>query len=256
MVLAGANFALHYAALHGRLKAYLTNPEFRFYISVIGIAVCAAAVSVIGVYGLGPGIRHAAFQVVSIMTTTGYTTQDFNVWPTVIRLLLLVLMFIGGCAGSTGGGIKNIRIFVLLKHAHVELRRLLHPQAIIPLRVGGRPVKDSIVQSVLAFFVLYIGIFVLASLIMTAIFSTMPKAIEPAQAAHAVTSDNMLVTAVSSVAATLNNIGPGLSHVGPGDPRAYSWIPAAGKIVLTICMLIGRLEVFTVVFLFLPWFYR
>jgi trk system potassium uptake protein TrkH len=244
MILAGANFALHYAALHGRLKIYATNPEFRFYISAIAISVVIAAISIVGMYGLGPAVRHAAFQVVSIITTTGYTTQDYNIWPAVIRLLLLVLMFFGGCAGSTGGGIKSIRIFVLLK------------QAVIPLRVGGRPVKDSMVQSVLAFFVLYMGIFVLASLVMTAIFSTMPKAIEPIRAEHAVTSDNVLITAVSSVAATLNNIGPGLSHVGPGDPRAYSWIPAAGKIVLTICMLIGRLEVFTVVFIFLPWFYR
>jgi trk system potassium uptake protein TrkH len=133
---------------------------------------------------------------------------------------------------------------------------LLHPQAVIPLRVGGRPVKDSVVQSVLAFFILYIGIFVLASLIMTAILTNAPRAIEPVPGQAAVSSDTMLVTAVSSVAATLNNIGPGLGHVGPGDPRAYSWIPAAGKVVLTMCMLIGRLEVFTVVFLFLPWFYR
>jgi trk system potassium uptake protein TrkH len=256
MLMAGANFALHYAALHGRLRAYTRDPEFLFYSVVVVIAVLVTAGCIVHILGVGSALRSGAFQVVSIITTTGYTTRDFNVWPGVIRLLLLVLMFFGGCAGSTGGGIKNIRVFVLLKHAHVELRRLLHPQAIIPLRLGGRPVKESIVQSVLAFFVLYVGIFVLASLCMTAILNSDPDAIEPGPGPAGVSSDTVLVTAASSVAATLNNIGPGLGHVGPGDPRAYSWIPPAGKVLLTMCMLIGRLEVFTVVFLFLPSFYR
>jgi trk system potassium uptake protein TrkH len=192
--------------------------------------------------------------VVSITTTTGYTTQNFNVWPIVTRLVLLVLMFIGGCAGSTGGGMKNIRILLLLKHAGTEMKRALHPQAVIPVRLGGQAVKNRVVQSVLGFAVLYVVVFVVASLVMGGVLMAWPDAIDPA--GEDVSSDTAMVTAFSSVAATLNNIGPGLGHVGPGDVRAFSWVPDAGKVVLILCMLIGRLEVFSVLLLFAPWFHR
>ena len=254
MVLAGTNFALHYAGLRGRLKAYLRSGEFVFYVGVLAGAVLLVWVVMAGRLGAGGGLRSAAFQVVSIMTTTGYATADFNLWPVMVRLGLVVLMFFGGCAGSTGGGIKHVRILLLIKHAGIEMRRLLHPQAVLPVRLDGRPVKDRVVQSIQAFVVLYIGIFVVASLVMTAVLLIWPASIAPD--GQEVTSDTVMVTAVSSVAATLNNIGPGLGHVGPGEIRAYSWMPPAGKIVLTLCMLIGRLEVFTVLLLFVPWFYR
>ena len=255
MVLAGANFALHYAGLRGRLKAYIQNREFMFYVGVMALATAIIAAMLSGVLGFGEAIRQSAFQVVSLTTTTGYTTSDYNLWPIFARLGLVVLMFFGGCAGSTGGGIKSIRVFLLIKHAGVEMRRLLHPQAVIPVRLGSMPVKDRVVQSVQAFAILYIGIFMVASLVMTGVLMTWPDSIE-ANPAQPVSSDTRVITAVTAVAATLNNIGPGLGHVGPGDTRAYSWVPPAGKILLVFCMLIGRLEVFTVVLLFTPWFYR
>ncbi|HDZ20649.1 MAG TPA: TrkH family potassium uptake protein [Phycisphaerae bacterium] len=254
MVLAGTNFALHYAGLHGRLKAYLKNGEFMFYVGVLAGAVLLVWAVMASRMGVGGALRRAAFQVVSITTTTGYTTANFDVWPVMVRLGLVVLMFFGGCAGSTGGGIKHVRVLLLIKHAGIELRRLLHPQAILPVRLNGRPVKDRVIQSIQAFVVLYIGIFVVASIVMTGVLLIWPASMAPD--GQEVTSDTVMVTAVSSVAATLNNIGPGLGHVGPGEIRGYSWVPPVGKIVLTFCMLIGRLEVFTVLLLFVPWFYR
>jgi len=254
MLLAGANFALHYAGLHGRLRAYIRNGEFMTYFGFLAGGTLLATVLLAGRTGPGEALRQAAFHVVSITTTTGYTTQNFDVWPIVIRLVLLVLMFVGGCAGSTGGGMKNIRILLLIKHAGTEMRRMLHPQAVIPVRLDGKAVKDRIIQSVQAFAVLYVLVFVAASVAMTCVLLVWPDAIDPAGAE--VSSDTAMVTAVSSVAATLNNIGPGLGHVGPGDVRAYSWVPPAGKVVLILCMLIGRLEVFSVLLLFAPWFHR
>ncbi len=256
MLLAGANFALHYAGLRGRLKVYIQDREFLFYIGVIATAIVIVTALLAVQYDLVSALRRAAFQVVSITTTTGYTTDDFNLWPIVVRLGLVVLMFFGGCAGSTGGGMKSIRVFLMIKHAGVEMRRLLHPQAVIPVRLGDRPVNDRVIQSVQAFMFLYIAIFVVASLMMTGVLLGSPGSIEPGDPPSAVSSDTTLVTAVSSVAATLNNIGPGLGHIGPGDTRAYSWVPPLGKIILMMCMLTGRLEVFTVVLLFVPWFYR
>lgn len=254
MILAGTNFALHYAGLRGKLKAYLRNGEFMFYICVLAVAALLVAVLLAGRMGVGGALRSATFQVVSITTTTGYTTADFNVWPVIVRLGLLVLMFFGGCAGSTGGGIKHVRVFLLIKHAGIEMRRLLHPQAVLRVRLNGRPVKDRVIQSIQAFVVLYIGIFVVASILMAAVLFIWPASMAPD--GQDVSSDTVMVTAVSSVAATLNNIGPGMGHVGPGETRAYAWVPPVGKIILTLCMLIGRLEVFTVLLLFVPWFYR
>jgi trk system potassium uptake protein TrkH len=254
MLLAGANFALHYAGLRGKLGAYLRNGEFLMYLGVLTVATLLIAIILGQRTGAWEGLRQSAFQVVSITTTTGYTTQNFNVWPIVTRLVLLVLMFIGGCAGSTGGGMKNIRILLLLKHAGTEMKRALHPQAVIPVRLGGQAVKNRVVQSVLGFAVLYVVVFVVASLVMGGVLMAWPDAIDPA--GEDVSSDTAMVTAFSSVAATLNNIGPGLGHVGPGDVRAFSWVPDAGKVVLILCMLIGRLEVFSVLLLFAPWFHR
>lgn len=255
MLLAGANFALHYAALRGKVLAYLRNGEFLTYLGFLGGGTVLIGLLLLTQTSLGTGFRQAAFQVVSLTTTTGFTTADYNLWPIVTRLTLLILMFVGGCAGSTGGGMKNIRILLLFKHAGTEMRRLLHPQAVIPVRLGGQAVKNRVIQSVQAFVMLYLVVFVAASLIMAGVLMAWPEAIQ-SDPETPVASDVAMVTAVSSVAATLNNIGPGLAHVGPGDVRAYSWIPPLGKVVLILCMLIGRLEVFSVLLLFAPLFYR
>lgn len=256
MVLAGVNFALHYAALHGRPIQYLRDREFLFYLAVLIVAAAGVAALLAGTLGPGEAARQAVFQVVSIQTTTGFATANFDAWPVLARLGLVVLMFIGGCGGSTAGGMKSVRIVVLLKHALVEMRRMLHPQAVIPVRLGKDAVKGNIVQGIQAFAVVYVVVFVVASMAMAGVLLAWPAAMSPAGTGAPATSDTALVTAFTSVAATLNNVGPGLGRVGPYDADGFSWVPAAGKVVLVLCMLIGRLEVFTVVLLFTPWFYR
>jgi trk system potassium uptake protein TrkH len=238
MFLAGANFTLHYFALRGRLSVFWKDEEFRFYswVTLIGTATVMVILLSGNAYdSLGEALRFSAFQVVSILTTTGFVTADFEKWPAYTQLLLLVLMFVGGCAGSTGGGMKNIRILLLARQAGSEIRRLLHPRAVIVPRVGGKVVEREAINSVTVFFIVYMALFVGASLVMTALGLD-------------------LVSGISSVAATLGNIGPGLGIVGPMDN--YAAIPAAGKWVLSFCMLLGRLELFTVLMLFVPGTWR
>lgn len=238
MFLAGANFVLHLLALRGDLGAWWRDEEFRFYTKITGSAVLAAAAFLFlsGTYeSISDALRFGAFQVVSILTTTGFVTADYEQWPFFIQYLLLLLMFVGACAGSTGGGIKNMRIMVLVRHVKAELQRLLHPKAIITVRVGGRVLEREIISSVTAFFVMYIGLFALSVLLMTALGLD-------------------VLTAVASVAATIGNIGPGLGTVGPAEN--YAHIPATGKWILSFCMLLGRLEIYTVMMIFVPGTWR
>jgi trk system potassium uptake protein TrkH len=238
MFLAGANFTLHYFALRGRLSVFWKDEEFRFYtwITLFGTATVMAIHLAGNAYSsAGDALRFSAFQVVSILTTTGFVTADFEKWPAYTQLLLLVLMFVGGCAGSTGGGMKNIRILLLAKQAGAEIRRLLHPRSVIVPRIGGKVVEREAMNSVAVFFVVYMALFVGASLFMAGLGLD-------------------LVSAISSVAATLGNIGPGLGIVGPMDN--YAAVPQAGKWILSACMLLGRLELFTVLMLFVPGTWR
>ncbi len=234
MFIAGANFALHYMVLKGNLKAWWKDPEFKFYTGVIVFSVFTATLFLfLGHYydSFIDSLRYASFQVVSIITTTGYTTADYEKWPVYIQTLLLVLMFVGGCAGSTGGGIKNIRILILLKRAYIELYKLVHPRAVISMKVGENNVDDKVVNAITAFFFIYIAVFSICTLIMSAM------GLDP-------------LSAIASVAATLCNIGPGLGSVGPADN--YAHIPSAGKWLLSFCMLLGRLELYTVLVLLVP----
>ncbi len=234
MFLAGANFALHYMMLKGKPGSWWKDSEFRFYtlLTVGAIVTVVLFLTLSGTYDNAfQALRDAAFQVVSILTTTGYVTVDYELWPFYTQALLFVFMFIGGCAGSTGGGMKNIRIMVVLKQVRQELFRLLHPRAVIPLRIGGIIVGRDAIGAITCFFVLYVTLFAVFSVIMGALGMD-------------------VMTAMASVAATLGNIGPGLGAVGPTDN--YAAIPPAGKWVLSLCMLLGRLEIFTVFMLFLP----
>ena len=237
MLIAGANFTLHYKVLHGNLKSLLKDREFLFYIGVILVSILIVTTQLhIYIYqSILTALRYASFQVVSIVTTTGFATTDFDQWPTLSKSILIILMFIGGCAGSTGGAIKNIRILILLKKAAREFQKILHPHAITPIYIGDKKISDEIVSNITSFFLLYIMIFIFSSLIMTALGLDM-------------------VSALSSVAATLGNVGPGLGLVGPA--KNYAFIPPLGKIVLSICMLLGRLEIYTVLILVLPEFWR
>jgi trk system potassium uptake protein TrkH len=238
MFLAGTNFVLHLLVLRGDLGAWWRNEEFRFYVKLLAVAVLLAAAFLFssGTYEeLSDSIRYGAFQVVSIVTTTGFVTADFGLWPNFLQYLLLLLMFVGGCAGSTVGGIKSMRIMVLVKHVKAELQRLLHPRAIFTVRIGGKVLEREVISSVTAFFVMYIGLFALAALAMAALGLDVQ-------------------TAIASAAAAIGNIGPALGSVGPSSN--YAHIPAAGKWILSFCMLLGRLEIYTVMMLFLPGTWR
>ncbi|NQT91149.1 MAG: TrkH family potassium uptake protein [Lentisphaerae bacterium] len=237
MFLAGANFSLHYRALRGQPIVFLRDPEFRFY-ALVWFASCLIISFNVwhSAYdSAGTALRAGFFQGTSIMTTTGYCTEDFNLWPAASRFLLVLLMFVGGCGGSTGGGVKAVRCFVVLKKIGRELQRVMRPQAAVRIRLGSELLSDNVVSNIAAFVIIFVGVFALASLVMT--FYT-PD----------------LVTATSSVAATLGNIGPGLAAVGATE--TYAFIPAPGKLVLTLCMLLGRLELYTVLVLLLPSFWR
>ena len=238
MFLAGANFSLHYLALTGRWRAYHKDEEFRFYASIVLVCVLILAGVLISI-NFYPAwhdtVRHTVFQVVSILTTTGFGTSDYLSWPPIAHALLLVLMTIGGCAGSTGGGIKVMRVFILLRHAKLELKKMLHPRGVFTLWFNNRAISPSLLTNVLGFFLLYMVVYIAGVLILTF-------------------GGRDIVTSVGATAATLGNIGPGLGLVGPTSNYAFfmDW----EKWLLVLFMLIGRLEIFTVLVLFLPGAWR
>ncbi len=237
MFLAGANFALHFRALRGNVKSYWKDPEFKFYLSaVIGSAAVLLIFNSPKLFdSAGSQIRHTLFQTVSIMTTTGYGTHDFEIWSSTGQFLLLTLMFVGGMAGSTGGGMKNMRVFLLIKQARMELRHLVHPRGIFPVRLGEKVISDDVMKNIFGFFLLYMMLFFFGAVVMT--FMKLD-----------------FVSAIGASAACLNNIGPGLGAVGPTDN--YAAVPLLGKWVLAGLMLVGRLEVYTVVILFSRSYWR
>jgi len=237
MFLAGANFALHYRFLKGGYKGYWLDREFRFYLTLILLGIGIVFLYLLSQLGGGWGHRleDAAFQVVSIMTTTGYATADFGVWPPFCQYFLVLLMFVGGCAGSTGGGMKCIRIMLLYKYVQQELRKIIHPHAVIAVKLGEENISSSVLNGILGMIILFLAIFVLASIAMTFLGLD-------------------IITSISAVAATLGNIGPGLAKVGPTEH--YAHLPAIGKGILIFCMLAGRLEVYTIVILIFPEFWR
>lgn len=234
MVVAGANFALHFWMLRGEQKRLLRNPEFRLYICIISCATLLITIMLWHSSGIH-AIRLALFQVVSILTGTGFTTANFDAWSSTARMILFVLMFVGGCAGSTSGGIKVVRILLLAKYGYRELFRSLHPRAILPIRLGRKMVPQNAMESILSFFILYILIFAVASLIMSALGMD-------------------VVSAMSAVATTLGNVGPGFNMIGPA--MHFGDVHPLGKLVLLLCMWIGRLEIFTVIVLLIPDFWK
>ncbi len=238
MYLAGVNFSLHYRALRGHPRSMLGDEEWRFFtlllVAVTLILVIAHLIA--GTYeSLEGTFRASLFQVVSIGTTTGYATADYVIWPAVTQALLLFLMFVGGMAGSTGGGMKTLRLWAALKQGVVELRKHLHPRAVIVTRVGGSVVGEGVMLNILAFMLLFVGSFVVGAVLLAALGVD-------------------LVTAAGASAAAIGNIGPGLGGVGPVEN--YAWMPGMGKVVLSLLMLMGRLEIYTVLVLFHPEFWR
>jgi len=236
MFIAGTNFSLSYAAVIGKPMKLIKDEEFRFYLS---ITLTVSALIALGLYFEGSmveqSIRDALFTVTSILTTTGYATADYILWTPFLKMLVLMIMFVGGSAGSTGGGIKVVRILLLIKNSYHELKRLIHPNAVINVKYNRRRVPSKIVTNVMAFLVLYVGVFVCSVIIMSI---CMPD----------------IDSAISSVATTLGNIGPGFGNIGPTEN--FSSLPDWSKWFLSFLMLLGRLELFTVLILFSKAFWK
>ena len=237
MFFAGTNFTISYLMLKGKFKTAFKDEEFRYY----GFFVLFFTLLIsIGIYfssslGIEQAFRDSLFQVVSIITTTGYATADYLQWTPVLTVLIFAVFFFGGSAGSTGGGIKIMRIVLLIKNSYYELRRMLHPHAIIPVRFNNHSVDAKIITNVLAFFMLYFIIFGFSVII----FSFMEPDLE---------------SAMGAVATSLGNIGPGLGNVGPAEN--FYHVKPLGKWFLSFLMLLGRLELFTVLVLFSPTFWK
>lgn len=237
MFLAATNFTLHYFALHRRFREIWRSEEFRKYLYLL--LAFTAVIATVKIFQtelpVEKEIRDSLFQVVSIVSTTGFVTTDYMIWPSSLWFLIFLLMFVGGMAGSTGGGIKVVRQLLLIKNASLELKRTIHPHAIIPVRLDNKPLPQETIYKVMAFFQIYILVFVIGA-----------------------TSLSLLgldfETAIGASISSLGNIGPGLGTVGAFGN--YSQVPTLGKWVLSILMMLGRLELFTVLILFSPAFWR
>lgn len=236
MIVSGVNFSLYYDLLKRRWKQVLMNSELRMYLGILVVSVLLISINLYGtVYtNLGETLKQALFQVSSIMTTTGYATADFDLWPSFSKVILFVLMFVGGSAGSTAGSVKVVRLVVAGKVIKREISRTLHPQATTPITLNGRVLSTQTVQGVVSFYLAYFAVFIIGSLVISL------EGLDP-------------FSAMSAVAATLGNIGPGFGAVGP--TRTYALFSPASKLLLSFLMLLGRLELLTVLVIFTPSFW-
>jgi trk system potassium uptake protein TrkH len=235
MIVAGANFALHFQLLRGRASRLLKDREFRLYVGILAAATILIATDLL-VQGhqtnVLTSLRLALFQSSSMMTTTGFATANFDIWPNFSRALLFLLMFVGGCSGSTGGSVKVVRIMIVAKKLGTDLKRLVQPYAVLPVRVGKRAIPDDVVTSVTTFFILFLVCFAAGGLLLGLMGLD-------------------LVSAFSASAACLGNIGPGLGDVGP--VQNYAALPAPAKLILLVLMIVGRLELYTMLVLIYLW---
>jgi trk system potassium uptake protein TrkH len=230
MLLFGVNFSCYYLLLIRQFRSVFRDEELRLYLGVVAVSVVAIAINVRGFYDtLGETVRHAAFQVASIVTTTGFATTDFDLWPSFSKTILLCLMVIGACAGSTGGGFKCGRLVLLLKGLRRNIRQVLYPQRVETVRVNGRTVEERVLENTNAYLAAYVVILVLSIVV--------------------VSLDGFSITTnLSAVLSCFNNIGPGLDQVGP--TCNYAGYSVLSKLVLTLDMLAGRLEIFPMLVLF------
>ncbi|HEX9665671.1 MAG TPA: TrkH family potassium uptake protein [Thermodesulfobacteriota bacterium] len=238
MIIGGTNFILQYGLLRGNYKKLVNNPEFRFYIFLNIFAVLIVSLDTwrSNYPTFIEALRYSSFQVISIGTTTGFATANFDIWPSFSKWTLLILMFFGACAGSTSGAIKDIRVMVLFKKGYREIYKLIYPKAIVPIRIGKDPLSEDAVSSIASFFLLYIFIFLIGSLLVMAI-------------------ENLdIPTAISACATTMGNVGPGFGKLGPVEH--FGHLSSSTKVILSLLMLIGRLELFTILVLFTPAFWK
>lgn len=237
MVLSGLNFALHFTAFRARnVAVYLRDSETKVYLGIL-LATLTVTIATLLHYQVfehaSDTLTQGVVQVISIATTTGFTTTDFSLWPTFLPIMLILVSTAGGCAGSTAGGMKIVRMILLCKQGSREISKLVHPNALMPIKLDGKAVADNVINAVWGFLALYIICYVLLLML------TLASGLDP-------------VSAFSAVSACLNNLGPGLGEVA----QNYASVSSMGKIVLTFAMLLGRLELFTLLVLFTPVFWK
>ena len=236
MVGAGVNFVLYYKITAGRFTSVGRDGELRVYLSIFVVSSVVAAFVLRESYGsFGEGLRYGAFQVASILTTTGYATADFAAWPYLAQIVLFTLMFVGGCSGSTGGGIKVVRVVTMIKQGWNEMRYLVYPRGVFMIRLSGERMRKDIVYAISGFVMLYVTILLITTMVVAA-------------------AGNDILTSLTTALATLGNIGPGFGAVGPTEN--YAFFPAWLKVYLTFVMMLGRLEIYTVLVLFTGRFWR
>ncbi|MFW5806238.1 MAG: TrkH family potassium uptake protein [Spirochaetota bacterium] len=238
MVAAGINFVMYFRLVTGRFTGILRDSELRFYLAVFALAALTGAISLYtsGVYDrFATSLRFGAFQAASILTTTGYATADFAAWPALSKAVLFMLMFVGGCSGSTGGGIKVVRVATLIKQGFNEMRYLLHPRGVFNLKLNGETIRKNVVYAISGFVFLYVLVLLIISLVVAS-------------------GGYELLTSFSTALVTLGNIGPGFGLVGPAEN--YAFYQDYIKWFLSFAMMLGRLELFTVLIVFTPFFWR
>ena len=235
MMLAGINFSLYFLLFTGHIKDILMNSEFKAYIKIILVATIAIAISIMGQYGFFNAFRHSFFQVTSIITTTGFASADYDTWSAFPKMVILTLMFIGGCSGSTAGGIKVIRWLILKKQAKNEMSRLLFPHGIFSIQLDGRPGRKDVVYSIAGFIYCYFILTLITAFV-------------------AVFDGADLTSSITAALALVGNVGPGFARVGPAGNFAF-FSPFA-KYFFSFAMLAGRLELYTMIIYFLPVFWK
>ncbi len=236
MLLAAANFALHYAVMHQRNPlVYLRDPEYRFFLYGIAalVSIVVVSLAVTGTFAGLESVRFGIFEAVSIMTTTGFATTGFQHWPLFLPFLIFLAAFLGGCAGSTAGGMKSIRILLLWKQGVREIKRMIHPNGVFPVKVGGKEIPARVLYAVWGYFAVYVFTFICLLLALLA-------------------SGMDFISSWSAVGSAMNNLGPGMGEVSAN----YSAIPVAAKWILCLAMLMGRLEFFTLIIVLSPMFWR
>ena len=231
MFIAGINFSLHFHAIAGKVNTYFRDKEFLTYFGIIIVIafLIFISISVDGDEWTEKHFRDSLFQTVAILTGTGYSSADYELWAYFAQIIILFMMFMGGMGGSTTGGMKIVRIMLLFKYAAKETRRMLHVKAIIPIRIGSRYIPEDVIRNTLGFFLFYISFFIVTTMVLT-------------------TMNIDLESAIGASASAIGNIGPSLGAFGPTDN--YALLPTFGKWLLSFCMLLGRLEILTVIVLF------
>ena len=237
MFLAGVNYTIIYFGLKGKLKRVWASEEFKAYLLLVGLftVIATIAVQAATAHGWEQSFRDSLFQIISLITTTGFVSADYTSWSGGLTFFFFILLFVGACAGSTSGGIKIIRHLVFFKNSILEFKRIIHPRAMVPLRLNGERVRGRIITHIIIFLLLYLSLFVIGSMVLSIMGLD-------------------FMTAIGAVATSLGNVGPAIGKVGPVDN--FAWLSNEVKLFLSFLMLLGRLELFTILVLFTPYFWK